>query len=99
MILATYEKQPAEVKDYDIDYSAWLNAANDTLQSATASVICTNNATDTALIITSVVTQTPLVKLWMSGGTTGCKYKVTVLATTVGGRVDESELVFKVKDY
>ena len=38
MILATYEKQPAEYKDYDIDYSQWLMPADDVISFVTTSV-------------------------------------------------------------
>lgn len=99
MILATYTKQPAEVKDYDIDYSEWLADMNDTLLSAISEVVCTTNPADIDLVVSSLTTATPRIKLWMSGGTSGAKYKVTVRATTTGGRVDESELVFKIKDW
>jgi hypothetical protein len=39
-----------------------------------------------------------LAKLWISGGTVGTQYKVTVLMTSEGGRIDESELIFNIKD-
>ena len=38
------------------------------------------------------------VKLWISGGTHGARYKVTVTVTTTYERVDQSELIFTVKD-
>jgi len=39
------------------------------------------------------------VKFWVSGGTPGKKYKLTSLVTTVGGRTDESELIFTIKEF
>ena len=98
MILAKYEKQPAEVKDYDIDYSEWLNPVVDTVASTTAIVTSVTEAVPT-LEIDSIMESTTTVKLWISGGTAGASYKVTVRMTTAGGRLDESELVFKVKDH
>lgn len=97
MILAKYEKQPAEVKDYDIDYSEWLGPVADTVASTTAIVTSVTEAVPT-LEIDSIEASTTTVKLWVSGGTGGVSYKVTVQMTTAGGRLDESELVFKVKD-
>lgn len=97
MILAKYEKQPAEVKDYDIDYSEWLNPVVDTVSSTTAIVTSVTEAAPT-LEIDSIMESSTTVKLWISGGTAGVSYKVTVQMTTTGGRLDESELVFKVKD-
>ena len=97
MILATYEKQPAEVKDYDIDYREWLVPADDVVQSVTTAV---TSATETAptLVVDSIQMTVYVAKLWISGGTAGTKYKVTVQMETEGGRLDESELVFVVKD-
>lgn len=98
MILATYEKQPAEVKDYDVDYLPWLSPMGDTIDNITATVACITDPTDTSLVIDSVANTVSLAKLWISGGTDKRKYKVTITVTTVGGRTDQSELIFKVKD-
>ena len=97
MILAKYEKQPAEVKDYDIDYAEWLGPVGDTVATATTTVTCDTEPVPT-LEIDSIMKSTTAVKLWVSGGTAGVRYKVTVKMTTAGGRLDESELVFTVKD-
>lgn len=102
MILAKYEKQPAEVKDYDIDYAEWLGPVGDTV--ATAVAVVTSDAEPVpTLEVDSVGTSGTTVKLWVSGGTAGVRYKITVLMTTAGAagktRKDESELVFTVKEY
>lgn len=97
MILAKYEKQPAEVKDYDIDYGEWLGPAADELATAVAVVTSATEETPT-LQVDSIAKSTTAVKLWISGGTAGVTYKVTVQMSTRDGRLDESELVFKVKD-
>lgn len=97
MILATYEKQPAEYKDYDIDYSLWLTPADDVIASVNATV---TSATETSptLLVSLIQNSVYVSKLWIEGGTVGTKYKVTVLMTTDGGRIDESELIFNIKD-
>lgn len=97
MILAKYEKQPAEVKDYDIDYADWLIPVEDTIDSITTSVTSETQAVPTLEVDYTQNTIT-LAKLWVSGGTVGTQYKITVLMTTVDGRIDESELVFSIKD-
>lgn len=97
MILASYEKQPSEVKDYDIDYTEWLTPAQDTIDDITAVVTSDTEATPT-LIVDSIQNTLLVGKVWLSGGTANTKYKLTVQMTTVGGRVDESELIFSVKD-
>lgn len=98
MILGRYEKQPAEVKDYDIDYADWLAPVTDTLDTAVAAVTCLTDPTDTSLVCNTVFVSPTTAKFWMAGGTAGQKYKLTATATTTGGRVDESELIFTVKD-
>lgn len=100
-VLATYIKQPDEVKDYDVDYSEWLLPMGDTLDAVDPTVECLTDPLDTSLIVRDIPVSitTMACKLWMTGGTNGARYKVTLLATTVGGRKDESELIFKVKDY
>lgn len=97
MILATYEKQPAEIKDYDIDYREWLAPADDIIDSVTATVTSATEDTPT-LVVDSVQFTVFVAKVWLSGGTTGVKYKVTVQVQTAGGRLDESELIFNIKD-
>lgn len=100
MILGKHDKQPAERKDYPIDYSDWLAeiAGGDAISVATAVVVCTTTPTNTAMTIYQVVVSASGVSVWLAGGTAGQTYKVTVTATTVGGRIDESEITVRVKD-
>lgn len=100
MILDRKEKQPAEVKDYPIDYSEWLDeiAAGDTIASAAAAFACTSTPADVALVIDQVLVSNTAVTVWLSAGTANEIYKVTVTVTTTGGRVDQSEFIVKVKD-
>lgn len=97
MILERYEKQPWERKDYDQPFQDWLNGG-DILDEVTATVICQTDSLDTSLVVDKVEFTADRVKLWVSGGTDGMRYKVTVRATTQFGRQDEYELIFKVKD-
>jgi hypothetical protein len=99
MILGTFYKQPSEVKDYTISYSDWLAGTGDSVNDATATVVCTSDQTDTALVVNNIYISPTSVTVWLSGGTDRRKYKVTVQAITVGGRVDESEFLVVVKDY
>lgn len=91
MNIGSFLKQPVEVKDYDVDYSQWLTTG-DNVQSATISV------TPTGLQVDSVVINDPRVKIWLSGGTDGVSYKVTVTTTTADGRVKQDEFKLKVKE-
>lgn len=99
MILEKFIKQPRERKDYDVDYEPWLSQITDTLDEVTVSVECITDPEDSTLIAEQPIYTVNRAKFWMSGGTAGNRYKMTILATTVGGRVDESELIFTVKDY
>lgn len=104
-ILATHKKQPWEVKDYDIDYSDWLNGVSpaDTLATVVPLVSCITTPADTALVVDSVTVSSNRVKFMVSGGTAGETYKLTARATTNGVdgfvRKDESELKFVLVDY
>lgn len=99
MILKTYTKQPLEIKDYDIDYAPWLLPMSDTLDAVDVTIVCIDDPTDTTLVCDEVLHTTVVAKFWVRGGTAGRRYKLTANASTVGGRVDESELVFAVRDY
>lgn len=99
MILEKFTKQPQEEKDYDIDYEPWLTPMGDTIDEVTGTVVCMSDPTDTSLVLVDVVSTTERAKFWIKGGTAGQKYKVTAICSTVGGRKDESELIFTVKDY
>lgn len=91
MILRKFEKNPADVKDYDIDYSPWL-VESDTIQSVTVV-----SDIDT-LEIKSVFNTTNRVKVWLAGGVDGVIYKVSVTITTEDGRVLQHEFIMKVRD-
>lgn len=99
MILETYIKQPAEFKDYDVQYAEWLANPVDTLFDIATTIECLTTPGDNSLTITSADMTQTTVKLWVSGGTANEKYKITINATTTGGRIDQSELIFKIKDF
>lgn len=92
-ILGTYPKQPLERLDYDIDFSEWLSTG-DTIVSASV------------IAATGIVAEAPLVdatqkivKVWITGGTSGGTYKIQVTAITSEGRIKEGEIRIKVREY
>lgn len=99
MKLGSFTKQPSEYKDYDIHYGPWLIPVNDTIDDASISIECLSDPDDISLVCDSYEYTNNTLKLWMVGGTPTYKYKVTVLLSTVIGRVDESEIIFKIKDF
>jgi hypothetical protein len=91
MKLGTFTKQPVEIKDYDIDYTKWM-PVGDSIQSVTASI------SPAGLTLGSVLVNGLVVKIWLSGGTNGLSYKITVNVTTTGGRLQQDEFFIKVKE-
>lgn len=91
MKLGTVTKQPAERFSYTIDYSDALTLG-DNVQSATAVV------TPAGLTLDNVGVYDPRVKFWVSGGTDGVSYKITVTANSADGRVFQDEIVLKIKE-
>lgn len=98
MILKRWNKQPSEVKDYDIDFSPWLDDMEDSLEDVGYNITCLDDPDDFNLIIDRQAITESTAKFWIKGGTNGRNYKVTIQAFTVGGRLDESEVIFVIKD-
>lgn len=100
MILATFEQQPGETLDYDVDYAPWLESMGDVLQRVSvARLECLTDAADTGLRVSGLQMSATRARLWVSGGVHRARYKLTLRAQTAGGRVDESELVFKIREH
>ncbi len=97
--MITFLKQIGDNLDYDIDFSDFLSDG-DTVASATAAYTPETDAADTTLTLgaTSVDSVTNLVKQWLSGGTDGNSYKVTVTTTTTAGRVKETDFRIKIRN-
>ena len=93
-ILAKFEKQPADVRYYHMHFTNFLAALVDTVLSIPVVV---TDAGITQPFPASI--SDGIVKIWLSGGTPGVIYKVTVTLTTVGGWVEQQEFVVKVREY
>ena len=89
----TFSKQPAEILDYDFDFSDFLTGSGDTL----ASSVVTADVGVTVMSKTDNTTD-GTVKVFLSSGTDGTTYKVTCLITTSAGRKKEAEFKLKVKE-
>jgi len=90
-ILTTFDKQPLDVQDYDLNCNSWLTSLSDTI----LSIDCT---VTTGITLISASHTSGIVKVWLSGGNDGTTYTVTLLITTVGQRVKQAEYQVKVKD-
>lgn len=94
-LIATFEKQPADVLDYDIDYATWLPDSDEI-----ATAVATVTPADGLEVETTLLIQNNTrVKIWVSGGVTGTTYKVEITVTTDDGRVKQDEIRFRVKEY
>lgn len=90
-ILEKFTKQPADVQDYDIDFTEYLDGLTDT--AATADVTA-----EPGITVQSYTIIGKTVKVWLAGGVHPGRYKVTVRLTTAGGRTKEVEILILVRE-
>ncbi len=91
-LLGTFTKQPREVLDVDIDYTAVLEGRVDTITSQTSEV------SPAGLTLISTTREGNKIKVVVGSGTVDTVYKVTVLATTTAGLVYEDEVTVLVEE-
>lgn len=91
--MISFPQQPSERLDYDVDLSEEL-PSTDTIVSAVPSV----SPVGLTLGTTAINNTTKVVKQWISGGTNGIVYEVTVLITTSEGRTIEENFKVKVRE-
>jgi len=101
MLLGKFVKQPAETLDFDIDFAEFLSDG-DTLVTAgdppapdPLSVVVSPAGLTLGL---TLVRNGTIIKQWVSGGTDGQKYKITITATSNAGRVKQVEFIVRVKE-
>lgn len=83
--MKTFRKQPADVLDYDIDLSDWIEAG-DSIQSIAITA-------PTGITVDSTSIASPRVKIWISGGTDGETYKLSPRITTTSRVLEVDFLV------
>lgn len=87
-----FNKQPADVLDYDIDASEWLTAGDNVI-SAAVTITPAGAMTNSNKTVSD-----DRIKIWLSGGDDGVTYKVTTIITTEDARTKEVDFEVKVKD-
>lgn len=92
-MLGTKQKAPADVLDYDVDYTNWI-ATGDSITTAVA----TADKPEEIEVESVQVSSEAIVKVWLSGGTAGETYEITVTASTDAGRVKEESFKIRVKE-
>lgn len=91
-ILGKFTKQPAEILDYDVDFTDWFSNRTD----APVSFVV---VAETGITVLSSTRVGNVVKVILSGGTNGTKYKITVrVTTTPGSLVKEADFTVTVKE-
>ena len=90
-VLGVFTKQPAELMDYDVEFTEFLAGLNDSIQSFTVDA-------DAGITVISSALNGNVVKVWCADGVSGTSYKITVTAQTVGGRIKQVEFKIKVKE-
>lgn len=90
-VIARYTPQPNDNLDYDVRYDDFLSDG-DSVSYGTASV------SPSGLTVNAPLAVGNSLKLWVSGGVAGVKYKVTVRMFSTLGREKEDEIIFKVKE-
>lgn len=90
-LLGRFVKQSAEILDYDVDFSAWMEGRQDTpaSHSVTAS---------TGVTVLGSSRDGANVKVVLGGGSDGEVYKITVRLTTGLGLVREADFALAIKD-
>lgn len=91
-ILGRFTKQPAEKESYSIEFSDDLEGMDGIAEAVTTV------SPEGLNLISSLVVGTR-VKVLVSGGNVGTKYKVTVTVTTDDGRILQDEFIVVIKDY
>ena len=87
-ILGTINKQPREILDFDIDYTAVLAGRTSALSTASSEV----TPAGLTLTGTTVYSAEKKVKVVISGGTDLTTYKITVLTNADDGLKYEDEI-------
>lgn len=88
----TIDKDPNAELDYNVRFTAWLDAVTDTIVSHTVNVIGVT-------LLSSTVVGNKVVVLWLSGGTVGQPASATVRITTAAGRKEDRTVYFKIKEH
>lgn len=86
-LVSTNEKSPPEISDWSIDWSDRIGA--DTIATSVWSV-------GTGLTKTTDSKTDTVTTVWLSGGTSGNRYRLVNTITTAGGRTLEEVMILDV---
>lgn len=86
-------QQPDDRLDYDVSYKKWLADTGDSIDTVTV------ESSPTGLSASGVVVADDRIKVWAEGGEDGDIYFVEITVETLGGRIKEDELEFRIVEY
>ncbi|MEJ7745356.1 MAG: hypothetical protein WKF61_01085 [Luteimonas sp.] len=93
-LLDTKQKQPGEKLDYDVTYEDWITPGDGiSVEKITVTVDRPG-----LQVFTYTVSGGLILKIWLTGGTSGVTYKVTITTETDDGRIKQDEFKVKVRD-
>ena len=90
-MLGTMTQKPADRLDYDISFAAWLDR-NDSITAASISI------SQPGLTGSATAISPKIIKVWISDGTAGTTYTVTVTATTAQGRRKSESFKVRIRE-
>lgn len=99
--MIAFPKDPDSVLDYVFDWQALSNGTGESDWLQPAETIDTHQITiDTGLTLDSsqLFNASTAVRVWLSAGTPGERYKVACKITTSLGRVDERTMIIRVME-
>lgn len=98
--MADFEKQVAEVLDYDFDFTKFFRTIpTDSIQSVSVEATVTDGALELGPSPhPSAIPIGKKVKVWLGAGTDGQTYELSLKVTTAEGRVAEQDFSIKVTD-
>lgn len=96
----TVEKQPSERRQVTMDFSAKMSAL-DTIEASSPAPVMTSERICGK--VTDLTIETPVISgqtlvMWITGGTSGQRYRVEGLITTSTGAILEGDGILKVGD-
>lgn len=90
-IIGEHEKQPGETLDYDVSYARFFAKRTDDIASVTST-------SDPGIVSGVNLVIGKVYKVFISGGTDGQTYKVTVVMISTTGVIKEDEFFITVKE-
>lgn len=90
--IPTYTQDPSARLGYTWDWTPWLTAENDTIETATVAVPPPLTAIDAPVVDGTLVTQR------VTGGAAGDICRLVCQITTTGGLVDERSIYLTIKE-